>query len=194
MGKKKVEIKLIEDKNSRQVTFSKRRKGLIKKASELAVLCDVKVGLVMFSNTGKLFEFNNGDSLHNIFQQYMDQLAASRVDHSKQEIHTEIADTGLGEAFSEFVKRHFGVFELEHLSMTELMELEKLIPAALSQIRSSKMQLMMESLTDLKHKELTLRTANELLEKQIAELEQSNDNCEKESMIPHNLFPISNQL
>jgi MADS-box transcription factor, plant len=61
MGKKKVEIKLIEDKNSRQVTFSKRRKGLIKKASELAVLCDVKVGLVMFSNTGKLFEFNNGD-------------------------------------------------------------------------------------------------------------------------------------
>jgi len=29
---------------------------------------------------------------------------------------------------------------------------------------------------------------------QIAELEQSNDNCERESVIPHNLFPIPNQL
>ncbi|AET04964.2 MADS-box transcription factor [Medicago truncatula] len=80
--------------------------------------------------------------LPNIHQQYMDQLVASRVDHSKQEIRTEIADTWLGEAFSEFVKRHFGVSELEHLSVTELMELEKLIPAALSQIRSSKVCLL----------------------------------------------------
>lgn len=61
MGKKKVELKRIEDKNSRQVTFSKRRKGLMKKARELSVLCDAKVAAVVFSGRGKLYETCNGD-------------------------------------------------------------------------------------------------------------------------------------
>ncbi|XP_021658410.2 MADS-box protein FLOWERING LOCUS C isoform X2 [Hevea brasiliensis] len=57
MGRKKVEMKRIEDKSSRQVTFSKRRNGLIKKARELTVLCDVQIGVIVFSNSGKLYEF-----------------------------------------------------------------------------------------------------------------------------------------
>ncbi|KAK7319024.1 hypothetical protein RJT34_03733 [Clitoria ternatea] len=61
MGKKKVEIKRIENKSTRQITFSKRRKGLMKKARELSVLCDAKVALVIFSSTGKLFELSDGD-------------------------------------------------------------------------------------------------------------------------------------
>ncbi|XP_039156193.1 MADS-box transcription factor 23-like [Eucalyptus grandis] len=48
MGRRKVEIRRIADKSSRQVTFSKRRGGLMKKARELAVLCDVDVALVVF--------------------------------------------------------------------------------------------------------------------------------------------------
>ncbi|XP_022889175.1 MADS-box transcription factor 21-like [Olea europaea var. sylvestris] len=57
MGRGKVEIKKIENVNSRQVTFSKRRGGLLKKAKELAVLCDAQVGVIIFSGTGKLYEF-----------------------------------------------------------------------------------------------------------------------------------------
>ncbi|RVX00405.1 Agamous-like MADS-box protein AGL15 [Vitis vinifera] len=59
MGRGKIEIKKIENANSRQVTFSKRRVGLLKKASELAILCDAQVGVIIFSNTGKLFEFSS---------------------------------------------------------------------------------------------------------------------------------------
>ena len=59
MGRGKIEIKKIENANSRQVTFSKRRAGLLKKASELAILCDAQVAVVIFSNTGKLFEFSS---------------------------------------------------------------------------------------------------------------------------------------
>ncbi|KAG6700385.1 hypothetical protein I3842_08G110100 [Carya illinoinensis] len=46
----KVQMKRIEDKTSRQVTFSKRKGGLMKKARELAVLCDVEVALMIFSD------------------------------------------------------------------------------------------------------------------------------------------------
>ncbi|KAI3472208.1 hypothetical protein Pfo_029696 [Paulownia fortunei] len=59
MGRGKIEIKKIENVNSRQVTFSKRRGGLMKKAKELAVLCDAQVAVIIFSGTGKLYEFAN---------------------------------------------------------------------------------------------------------------------------------------
>ncbi|KAL6125220.1 hypothetical protein ACLB2K_073279 [Fragaria x ananassa] len=59
MGRGKIEIKKIENINSRQVTFSKRRGGLLKKAQELAILCDAEVAVIVFSNTGKLFEFSS---------------------------------------------------------------------------------------------------------------------------------------
>ncbi|KAJ0094229.1 hypothetical protein Patl1_16965 [Pistacia atlantica] len=61
MGRKKVQLRRIENKSSRQVTFSKRRSGLIKKARELSVLCDVDVALVIFSSRGKLYEFCSTD-------------------------------------------------------------------------------------------------------------------------------------
>ncbi|PKI42286.1 hypothetical protein CRG98_037337 [Punica granatum] len=61
MGRKKLEMKRIEDKSSRQVTFSKRRSGLIKKARELSILCDVEVALLVFSSRGRLYEFCSGN-------------------------------------------------------------------------------------------------------------------------------------
>ncbi|XP_063948307.1 MADS-box protein AGL71 [Daucus carota subsp. sativus] len=53
MGRVKREIKKIENVTSRQITFSKRRRGLVKKAHELSVLCDVDVALIIFSPTGR---------------------------------------------------------------------------------------------------------------------------------------------
>ncbi|XP_038724158.1 agamous-like MADS-box protein TM6 isoform X2 [Tripterygium wilfordii] len=57
MGRGKIEIKKIENSTNRQVTYSKRRNGIFKKAQELTVLCDAKVSLIMFSSTGKFHEF-----------------------------------------------------------------------------------------------------------------------------------------
>nr|CAC13993.1 putative MADS-domain transcription factor GGM17 [Gnetum gnemon] len=57
MGRGKIEIKRIENYTSRQATFSKRRGGLLKKARELAVLCDAEIALIIFSSSGRLFQF-----------------------------------------------------------------------------------------------------------------------------------------
>ncbi|CAF2046306.1 unnamed protein product [Brassica rapa] len=48
MGRVKLEIKRIENTTNRQVTFSKRRNRLIKKAYELSILCDIDIALIMF--------------------------------------------------------------------------------------------------------------------------------------------------
>lgn len=57
MARERREIKRIESAAARQVTFSKRRRGLFKKAEELSVLCDADVALIVFSSTGKLSHF-----------------------------------------------------------------------------------------------------------------------------------------
>jgi SRF-type transcription factor (DNA-binding and dimerisation domain) len=57
MGRGRVELKRIENKINRQVTFAKRRNGLLKKAYELSVLCDAEVALIIFNSHGRLFEF-----------------------------------------------------------------------------------------------------------------------------------------
>jgi SRF-type transcription factor (DNA-binding and dimerisation domain) len=59
MGRGRVELKRIENKINRQVTFAKRRNGLLKKAYELSVLCDAEVGLIIFSHRGRLYEFSS---------------------------------------------------------------------------------------------------------------------------------------
>jgi len=59
MTRKKIQIKKIDNTAARQVTFSKRRRGLFKKAYELSTLCDAEIALMVFSATGKLFEYSN---------------------------------------------------------------------------------------------------------------------------------------
>ena len=59
MGRGKIEIKRIENQTNRQVTYSKRRNGIFKKAQELTVLCDAKVSIIMFSSTGKFHEYTS---------------------------------------------------------------------------------------------------------------------------------------
>ncbi|CAI9770526.1 unnamed protein product [Fraxinus pennsylvanica] len=56
-GRRKIEIHKIENEEDRYATFSKRRVGLIKKASELCTLCDVDMGIIISSPTGKPFSF-----------------------------------------------------------------------------------------------------------------------------------------
>lgn len=59
MVRGKTQMRRIENDTSRQVTFSKRRNGLLKKAFELSVLCDAEVALIIFSSRGKLYEFSS---------------------------------------------------------------------------------------------------------------------------------------
>ncbi|RDX70216.1 Agamous-like MADS-box protein AGL29, partial [Mucuna pruriens] len=59
MGRRKIEIAEVKDPNTRQVTFSKRRTGLFKKANELSILCGAEVGIVVFSPGDKPYSFGH---------------------------------------------------------------------------------------------------------------------------------------
>ncbi|XP_074347766.1 agamous-like MADS-box protein AGL65 isoform X1 [Apium graveolens] len=62
MGRVKLKIKRLENTSNRQVTYSKRRGGILKKAKELSILCDIDIVLLMFSPTGKPTMFTGARS------------------------------------------------------------------------------------------------------------------------------------
>ncbi|GMP38802.1 hypothetical protein CsSME_00009924 [Camellia sinensis var. sinensis] len=69
MGRGKTVLRRIDNSTSRQVTFSKRRNGLLKKAKELSILCDAEVGVIVISSTKRFYEFASS-SMRSIFERY----------------------------------------------------------------------------------------------------------------------------
>ena len=65
MGRKKITISKINDERNRQVTFTKRKFGLMKKAYELSVLCECEIVIIIFNSNNKLFQYasSNVDSI-----------------------------------------------------------------------------------------------------------------------------------
>ncbi|KAM7252829.1 hypothetical protein ACFE04_025447 [Oxalis oulophora] len=81
MGRVKLEIKRIENNTNRQVTFSKRRNGLIKKAYELSILCDIDIALIMFSPSGRLSHFSGKKRIEDVFTRFIN-LSDQERDHA----------------------------------------------------------------------------------------------------------------
>ncbi|XP_012833833.1 PREDICTED: agamous-like MADS-box protein AGL61 [Erythranthe guttata] len=69
MGRRKIEIKKIEKKSSLQVTFSKRRTGLFRKASELSVLCGAEIAILVQSPANKIYSYGH-PSVETLFHRY----------------------------------------------------------------------------------------------------------------------------
>ncbi|KAI8533399.1 hypothetical protein RHMOL_Rhmol10G0006500 [Rhododendron molle] len=137
MGRGKVQLKRIEDKNSRQVSFSKRRSGLMKKASELSVLCDVDIGLFIFSGRGRLYEFCSGDSLRKIldhYQTHKDAEVAGGSGQESQKLPEEHMNTRKGTDLLQMLQRYFEEQKVEQLDVTELSQLEHQLDAIQRQL------------------------------------------------------------
>ncbi|KAK8270817.1 hypothetical protein V6Z11_D11G220600 [Gossypium hirsutum] len=78
MGRVKLELKKIENRTYRHITFAKRKSGLVKKAYELSTLCDIEVALIIFSPAGKLFLFDGKKRIEEILAEYMELPARRR--------------------------------------------------------------------------------------------------------------------
>lgn len=177
MGRGRVTLKRIENKINRQVTFSKRRSGLLKKAHEISVLCDADVGLIVFSTKGKLCEYATDSAMERILERYERysyaemQLTSTHneshgswtLEHAKLKARIDILQK---------TQRHFMGEELDSLSLKELQNLEQQLDTALKHIRLKKNQVMLESISQLQKKDKELLDQNNFLSKQIKEMEK----------------------
>lgn len=148
MGRKKLEIKRIEDKSARQVTFSKRRNGLLKKARELAVLCDVEVGVVIYSSRGKLYHYCSTNRLSEILQPFHSRVDAEPSASAKvcdtKENYSNYAGFLTCRELLQLVERGLEEQYVDKFSVTDLERLEKQLEATLIRTRSTKENLLPE--------------------------------------------------
>nr|TKW20271.1 hypothetical protein SEVIR_4G075400v2 [Setaria viridis] len=166
------EIRRIENAAARQVTFSKRRRGLFKKAEELAVLCDADVALIVFSATGKLSQFASS-SMNDIIDKYSTHSKNLGKSNQQPPIDLNVEQSkysGLNEQLAEASRglRQMRGEELEGLSVDELHQMERKLEAGLHRVLSTKDQLFMEQINELQQKGAQLEGENMRLKKQVA--------------------------
>ncbi|XP_048134653.1 MADS-box transcription factor 23-like [Rhodamnia argentea] len=183
MGRGKIAIRRIDDSTSRQVTFSKRRKGLLKKASELSILCDAEVGIIVFSCTGKLYDFASS-SMQSVLERYKElreeshQLfnPASEIKHCQREV------ASLRQQLQHLQERHRQLTgeQLSGLSAKDLQNLENQLEMSLKGIRTKKvLQIFSGEIKELNIKGKVMHQENIELQKKISLFLQENKALKK---------------
>ncbi|KAI9176893.1 hypothetical protein LWI28_008380 [Acer negundo] len=177
MGRGKIAIKRIENTTNRQVTFCKRRNGLLKKAYELSVLCDAEVALVVFSTRGRLYEYAN-NSVRATIERYKKACSDSLNPGSVTEANTQFYQqeaTKLRRQIKEMqnLNRHILGDALSSLSFKELKNLEGRLEKGMSRIRSKKNEMLFAEIEFMQKREIQLQNDNMYLRAKIAENERA---------------------
>ncbi|XVE58636.1 hypothetical protein DITRI_Ditri04bG0185000 [Diplodiscus trichospermus] len=156
MVRGKIQMKRIENAASRQVTFSKRRNGLLKKASELSVLCDAEVAVIIFSQKGKVYEFSSSDMQKTIerYYKYTKEAQTDKLEMERytQQLTLEAANMTRKIEFLEVSRRKLLGQSLGSCSLEEIQEVESQLERSLRNIRAKKGHLFKEQIEQLKAK------------------------------------------
>ncbi|XP_045807847.1 agamous-like MADS-box protein AGL18 [Trifolium pratense] len=183
MGRGKIEIKKIENLNSRQVTFSKRRNGLLKKAKELSVLCDAEVAVIIYSGTGKLYEFSSKSMEHTLSrygtrsldlnngaeQQQQQQPSGDEPPAEVVEPDTALLQEEITKLRSSYLR--MSGKELDGLGLKELQYLENQLCEGICAVKNKKEQVYVEQLKKSRLQAQKAMMENEALRKQLEEIE-----------------------
>ncbi|XP_022012413.1 MADS-box protein AGL24 isoform X1 [Helianthus annuus] len=172
MARTKIKIKRIDNITARQVTFSKRRRGLLKKAEELAVLCDADVALIIFSATGKLFEYASS-SMPEMLGRYKLHSDKSRDKVDEPSLNLQLVendDVRLSKEINDKndeLSRQLSGQDLQGLTIDELEKLENLLQGGLDRVIKTKDEKIGNEIFNLQMKGAKLMEENKLLKEQM---------------------------
>lgn len=159
MARGRVQLKRIENPVHRQVTFCKRRAGLLKKAKELSVLCDAEIGVLIFSAHGKLYELATKGTMQGLVERYMNSTdqgsqVADHVAKEKQVLESK-EEVNILKHEVEFLQkglRYMYGGGIGTMTLDELHMLEKHLEIWIYHIRSTKMDIMYQEIQLMKNK------------------------------------------
>ncbi|XP_066310510.1 MADS-box transcription factor 21-like [Miscanthus floridulus] len=178
MGRGKIEIKRIENTTSRQVTFCKRRNGLLKKAYELSILCDAEIALVIFSSRGRLYEYSS-NSVRSTIERYKKASAitsgtAPVIDvNSLQYFQQEAGKLRQQIQTLQNSNSHLMGESIGNMTAKELKGLESRLERGVGRIRSKKNELLLAEIEYMQKREADLHSENMFLRAKVAEAEQA---------------------
>ncbi|MCL7035345.1 hypothetical protein MKW94_017933 [Papaver nudicaule] len=148
MGRGKIEMKYIENTTNRQVTYSKRKKGILKKARELNILCDAQICLIMFSKTGKLTEYLSPSttSLKEFFDKYQRETYKDLWAEQYEALQEELkAHEEINSKLKKEIRQRTGQDDLSEFSINEMHILEQDLEKSLAIVRDRKVKCLEEA-------------------------------------------------
>ncbi|KAK9270266.1 hypothetical protein L1049_025843 [Liquidambar formosana] len=170
MAREKIKIRKIDNLTARQVTFSKRRRGLFKKAEELAVLCDAEVAVIIFSATGKLFEYSSSSMKDTLGRYNLHSNNLEKLDRPSLELQLENNNhMRLSKEVSDknHQLRQLKGENLQGLNIEDLQKLEKMLEVGLSRVLETKGELVTNEITILQRKGDQLLEENRKLKQKV---------------------------
>ncbi|XP_044494472.1 agamous-like MADS-box protein MADS1 [Mangifera indica] len=180
MGRGKVTLERIENTTNRQVTFSKRKNGILKKAYELSVLCDVEIAVLIFSPTGKLYQYASGDVDQTIARYWSEVALLNPNKQSSKSVERilkgQMEELERSAQSLEERLRHLAGEDIFTLGLKELKKLERQLKSGVERIRSKKRRVVSEQLNHLKSRQRDLQEENTQLQKRLQELRDAEMN------------------
>lgn len=176
MGRGRIEIRKIENATNRQVTYSKRRLGIMKKAKELTVLCDAEVSIIMFSSTGKFAEYcSPSTDTKKIVDRYQE---VSGIDLWKEQYERMQSTLRHLEEINRRLRREIRQKmgeELDGLGIKELRGLEQSLDESLRLVRQRKYHVIATQTETYKKK---LKSTHEAHRSLLRELEMKDEHID----------------
>ncbi|XP_022726111.1 protein TRANSPARENT TESTA 16-like [Durio zibethinus] len=162
MGRGKIPIKRIENRTTRQVTFSKRRAGLLKKTHELSVLCDAQIGLIIFSSTGKMCQYcSEPYRMEQIIERYQKVTGTCIPEHdNREQLYNELAELRKETHHLQLSMRRYTGEDMSSIPIEELDQLEQELERSVNKVRDRKNELLQQQLDNLRRKERMLQEEN----------------------------------
>ncbi|KAL2892921.1 MADS-box protein SVP [Bienertia sinuspersici] len=194
MAREKIQIKKIDNITARQVTFSKRRRGIFKKAEELSVLCDADIALIIFSATGKLFDFSSTSRMKDILTRYTKQSKNEEKEHQQQppqpflewQAWITLENNKLAKLNKELADKNKELRklrgeDLQGVELEELLQLERVLEDTFSRVLDTKGKRIKHEIETLQKQGAILMEENKLLKQKMIALSQGK----KPALIEH---------
>nr|ANM72765.1 MADS-box protein [Triticum aestivum] len=176
MGRGRIEIKRIENTTNRQVTFCKRRNGLLKKAYELSVLCDAEVALIVFSSRGRLYEYSNS-SVKATIERYKKANSDTSNSGTVAEVNAQYyqqESSKLRQQISSLQNSNRSLVRdsVSTMTLRDLKQLEGRLEKGIAKIRARKNELMYAEVEYMQKREMELQNDNIYLRSKVSENER----------------------
>uniref|UniRef100_A0A804PQ87 Uncharacterized protein n=1 Tax=Zea mays TaxID=4577 RepID=A0A804PQ87_MAIZE len=162
MGHGKVELKKIENPTNRQVTFSKRRMGLFKKANEVSILCDAQIRVIIFSGSGRMYEYSSPPwRIASVFDRY---LKAPSTHFEEMDIQQKIIQemTRMKDERNSLrmIMARYMAEDLASFSVQDLSNLEQQIEFSLYKVHLRKQELLDQQLLEIRQRVRSIPTSD----------------------------------
>ncbi|KAL3625612.1 hypothetical protein CASFOL_030557 [Castilleja foliolosa] len=172
MGRGKIEIQKIENTSARHVSFSKRRQGLFKKARELSILCDAEIAIIIYSSSGRVYEYSSSDMRDILTRsnECVESIQSPVVEHEAEKQMQESNEADVLKQEIEKLKskqRQLLGKNPTDMDLQDLHALDKQLHEGLMCVTKRKEQMLMQQIEQSKTRRQLMIQENEILQRQV---------------------------